>query len=104
MERGYGPDTWVTDQTGDMGDSRAAGWVTEGRRGGDCGVARWVSRRQDIGDWRSARGDSSAETSVTIGRETGDGVVGVVAGDVRDMGDTKLAGCPGSRRVRWMSA
>ena len=27
---GYGPDTWVTDQTGDMGDSSAEEWVTKG--------------------------------------------------------------------------
>ena len=78
--------------------------MTKRRLRGDCEVERWVSSRRDIGDWRGAGGDCCAETSATNVRETGESGVEEVAGDVRDMGDTKLAGCPGSKRVPWMSA
>jgi hypothetical protein len=95
--RGYGPDTWVTVQTGDMGDTAIERTVTESREAGDVGAERSATSGQEIGDgggetWATTRretGEGSAETSATSRRKIRERVVEGIAGDVRDMGDSE---------------
>ena len=78
---GYGPDTWVTKQTGDMGDSAVGRSATESRESGEGGVERWVTGRREAGEGR-------VERLATSSRDIGEREVEEVAGDVRDMGDS----------------
>ncbi len=99
-ECGYGPDTWVTDQTGDMGDSGAERSVIESREAGDESAARSETESRGGGDEGAERsgtgsretGDRRAGRSATSSPETGERVVDGVADDVRDMGDSERAG------------
>jgi hypothetical protein len=69
----FGPDTWVTQNAGDMGDRSVERWVTKSREIGDQSIGRSVTGGRDIGEL-----DGGEET-----------------GDSRDIGNTE-ASCSGN--------
>src|SRR5262245_59104863 len=89
----YGPSTWVTGQTGDIGDSSAGSWVRGRWDRGDGRSTRPVSRR-------SVGGDSSAGTSARDGFETGDWCAGRSVTSGSETGDHESGGGTGGVREK----
>src|SRR5690349_18540665 len=67
--RWYGPDTWVTANSRDIGDRNLSREVTESRGKGDWSAGTWVTDSREIGE-----SDGARET-----------------GSSRDMGDTEAS-------------
>jgi len=76
----YGPDTWVTRNAGDIGDSEPARSVTCGREIGGWTSSTSGSDLRDTGERRSL-------VKVTDSRDIGERNPAKETGDVRDMGD-----------------
>lgn len=79
-----GPDTWVTTNVRDMGDSGLGSSVTDGRCRGDSGVGTSVTGGR-------YKGDSELGGGSTSYRHMGDEGLASETVDVRDMGDTEAA-------------